>query len=119
MVDAQGSATESTTPTTNEDNVIQITTARVALRLPVVVALDAYADDVRGQFVEGNDVIVSILVESTTDILEGDLLKPVDQQAYLVKATPGTDLYVARAREGRTANDTGLISCLLFSNPRF
>lgn len=117
VVDLHTSATESTTIALGQGAVVPVTTALIAAG-QIVIARETTADDADGRFVEGEGVECDILVESTTDIAKGDALKPVNAQAYLVKATVGTDRFHAIALEARTANDTGLIRCLLYSSGR-
>lgn len=130
FIDLSQSDAASTTPETAMDNVVAISTALIAIQPRLVVAAQVpnlAADDEKGQFIEGDGVECLILVESTTDILKGDWLKPVNAQVYLVKGSIGAiidntgsagtyDYVYAQALEGRTANDTGLIRCLLFSS---
>lgn len=112
----QGQA-ESTTAALGDTNLVAVATANMCQ--PMVVAQTAAADNASLQVAEGEGVICTVLVESTTDIAKGDPLKTVNGQAYLVKATVGTDHWNAVAREARTDNDTGLISVLFYSTRRF
>lgn len=112
------------------ENILGVTTARMAVRPRVVIATEAVDDNGVVQCVEafGVPVITQCRVESTTDIAKGDLLKLVDVQTYLVKATVAytvneagsstRDTYYARALEARTSNDAGLISVLFYSEPQ-
>lgn len=111
------------------DNVVAISTARIAIQPRLVVAAGVpnfAADNERGQFIEGDGVECLILVESTTDIAAGDWLKPVNAQVYMVKGNIGAiidntgssgtyDYVYAQALQARTADSAGLIRCLLYS----
>jgi hypothetical protein len=64
-------------------------------------------------------VLVQVRVNSTTDIAKGDPLKLVNNQESLVRATWGTDRWVAIANEARTEDNEGLISAWFFSTPQY
>lgn len=112
--DLKRSQAESTSTATAQENFIPVTTSLITDGI-LVVGTKILADNERGYCVEGFGVEVDLLVESTTDIGAGDSLKPVNAQAYMVKATVATDKVYARALEARTANDTGLIRAILYS----
>lgn len=123
FIDSASSDAASTSLSLAFNNVIKPTTALIAIsgKIPVVLLSDSVADDAEGLFCvcdDPNGVIVPMLVESTTDIAKGDLLKGVNAQYYAVKGTQGTDLMVAEALEARTSNDTGIINCRLFPQQR-
>lgn len=118
FLDTSQSDAASTTVALALSNVVKPTTALIAKRAQkLVVCQDAgLADDAQGRFAmgDGGDLICQILVEGTTDVAKGDLLKPVDAQYYLVKATAGTDLAFAEALEAQTSATPTLILCRLF-----
>lgn len=119
FVDSSRSEAESTSISLAANNVTAVTTALMTKRARLVVAADIYADDAEGQWLDADDGTTCLInVDSTTDILNGDLLKPVNGGDHLVKATPGTDIWYARALEGRTANSEGAIRCELYSAGR-
>lgn len=118
IVDAMQAEAESTDIGLALHNLTAVTTALFKHACVVVCRETAgVADNAEGRFAESNDgAMVDVLVDSTTDIAKGDLLKCVNAAAYLVKATNGTDRPVARALEARTADTQGTIKCQLFSN---
>ena len=100
-------------------NIVKVTTALMNKRCQrLVVCNDQAADNAQTRAVGGEDKVVRCLVEGTTDIAKGDLLKPVNGQYYLVKATAGTDLYYAEALENFTTDGTGLIAVRLTGTAR-
>lgn len=115
--EAQADA-DSTTLALGLSNVVAASTALMAYG-HAVLAKGAYADDADGLFEAGEGVRSRIRVNSTTDIAKGDVLKPVNGQNYAVKATKGTDRWIAVALEARTSDDAGVIECVLYSRGKF
>lgn len=114
----------SSTYPTNLDTIIANSTTTMDLLSPMVVADNIYTAATTARCTFGEGVICQVLVEGTTDIAKGDQLKPVNGQAYLVKATTAYtdangDHYNAIALEAFTTNSTGLIMAIFFSVPRF
>lgn len=108
-----------TTTTYGQDNVVAVTLARIVAgthRL-AVWAVGSTADDGAERAVVGDDLIVDLLVNSTTDIAKGDPLIPVASGDHMVKGSIGNKFY-AVALEARTANDEGTIKARLFSSGR-
>lgn len=111
------------------ENVVAVTTALIATRPKLVVCAEAgCADDAVGKWLEGEDFIADVNVDSTTDIAVGDWLKPVNAGDHLVKATQFSvdetgaaaaeslvPVY-AQALQARTANNEGTIKARVFSN---
>lgn len=106
-IDLVQSATESTSAELGAGNAVAVATAN--LNCPMVIALDTYSDDATGMFVLASPY-VDALVEGTTDISIGDVLIPINGQAYLktqsaVVLTTGC----AQAHAAFTTNGTGTI----------
>lgn len=115
IIDHAQAEAESTSVALGQQNLTAVTTALLkAGRFAFCLERDGVADNGEGRFCDIPGAVIQVLVESTTDIAKGDLLKGVNGQAYLVKATNGTDRPVARALEARTSNDTGLIYAQIF-----
>jgi hypothetical protein len=119
LVDIPQSNVASTNAIEGTKNVVAVTTALFGKPHRAVVALEAIANNAEGRFVEGDMVLVQVRVNSTTDIAKGDPLKLVNNQESLVRATWGTDRWVAIANEARTEDNEGLISAWFFSTPQF
>lgn len=114
----QGDAA-STSVLTGQQNIVKVTTALMAKGDPkLVVFKETAADDEQARAIAGEDAIVRILVEGTTDIAKGDGLKPVNAQYYLVKGTIGTDRIYAIALEAFTTDGTGVILARLLPQSR-
>jgi hypothetical protein len=100
-------------------NIVKVTTALMNKRVQQLVVFNEDADDDgQARATGGGDKVVQILCDGTTDIAKGDLLKPVNGQYYLVKATAGTDLYYAEALEAFTTDGQGLVWCRLIGTAR-
>src|SRR5690349_3351360 len=93
FVDTPQGDADSTTIEKGLQNAIAVTTALIAKQPRLIISDGTQqsqpADNAQGMFVEGDCVDTFALVEGTTDIAKGDKLKPVNGQAYLVKANIG------------------------------
>jgi hypothetical protein len=133
FLDTPQADADSTTVSLGLDNVVAVTTARMA-QCPVLAVASLAAvgvvDNDRGEFHVGEGIKCRIRVDSTTDIAKGDKLKPVNAGDHMVKAsiagatidptgTAALDRWYAEALEARTTNDEGLVLCRLYSSGRF
>ncbi len=107
----------STSIALGEGHSVAVSTARIAMRPPLVVWAEAgIADDKPGRAYCGDGIRCLINVDSTTDLAKGDWLKPVDAGDHMVKGTLGTDYVYAMVLTARTSNDEGTVDCLLYSS---